>query len=187
MHNPRLAGRYAKSLLDLSIEQNKLDETYGDVRLLKSIITANPDFGNILRSPVINSDKKQQIINSIINGRVGQLAELFIQLLVRKNRESNLPEILIAFIEQYNKLKNILHVKLTTAVSISKEAEQILVSKVKQQLKVTEIELETLIDEDILGGFKLEVEGKLVDASIQRDLYDVRKQFLSNIYIHQIR
>ncbi len=187
MHNPRLAGRYAKSLLDLAIEQNKLEETYGDVRLLKSIITANPDFGNILRSPVINSDKKEQIINSIINGRVGQLTELFIQLLIRKNRESNLPEILVALIEQYNKLKNILHVKLTTAVPISKEAEQILVSKVKQQLKVTEIELETLIDEDILGGFKLEVEGKLVDASIQRDLYDVRKQFLSNIYIHQIR
>jgi len=187
MHNPRLAGRYAKSLIDLAIEQNKLEETYGDIRLLKAIITANPDFASVLRSPVINSDKKEKIINSIINGRVGQLTTLFIQLLIRKNRESNLPEILPAFIEQYNKLKNIYHVKLTTAVPISAEAEQILVAKVKQQLNVSEIELESKIDDAILGGFKLEVEGKLVDASIQRDLNDVKRQFLSNVYIHQIR
>lgn len=187
MHNPRLAGRYAKSLLDLALEQNKLEETYGDVKLLKSIITANPDFANVLRSPVINSDKKEKIINSIINGRVGHLSTLFIQLLVKKNRESNLPEILVAFAEQYNKLKNIYHVKLTTAIPISAEAEQILVTKVKQQLNVSEIELETKIDDAILGGFKLEVDGRLVDASIQRDLNDVRRQFLSNIYIHQIR
>lgn len=187
MHNPRLAGRYAKSLLDLAIEQNKLEETYADIRLLKSIVSANPEFANVLRSPVINSDKKEKIINSIINGRVGQLAGLFIQLLIRKNRERNLPEILHAFFQQYNKLKNILHVKLTTAVPISNDAEQILVNKVKQQLQVTEIELETKVDEAIVGGFKIEVEGKLVDASVQRDLQDVRKQFLSNIYIHQIR
>jgi F-type H+-transporting ATPase subunit delta len=187
MHNPRLAGRYAKSLIDLAIEQNTLEETNKDVRLLKAIIVGNPDFGNVLRSPIINSDKKEQIINTIINGRVGKLMGLFIQLLIRKTRESNLPEILIAFIQQYNGLKNIHHVKLTTAVPLSAETEQALAQRVKQQLNVSEIELETVVNNDLIGGFQLEVGGKLVDASVQRDLADVRKQFLSNIYIHQIR
>ena len=97
MNNPRLAGRYAKSLLDLAVEQNQLDTVYADVKLLRAIIKGNPDFVSVLRSPVINSDKKEKIIQSIINGRVGNLISLFIQLLIRKTRESNLPEIITAF------------------------------------------------------------------------------------------
>jgi len=31
------------------------------------------------------------------------------------------------------------------------------------------------------------MEGRLVDASIYRDLADVKKQFLNNDYIHKLR
>jgi len=187
MNNPRLAGRYAKSLIDLAIEKNKLEETNSDVRLLKAIITANPDFGKILQSPIINSDKKEKIINSIINGRIGELTSKFIWLLIRKNRESHLPEILVTFIQQYNELKNIQHVKLTTAIPIDAATEQAITSKVVNQLKLNGIELETKVDEDLVGGFKLEVGGRLVDASIRSDLNNLKRQFLDNIYIHKIR
>lgn len=187
MNNPRLAGRYAKSLLDLSIEKDKLDEVYNDVKLLKSIIKANPDFVSVLRSPIINVDKKEQIINSIINGRVSNIITLFIQLLVRKTRESNLPEIITAFLEQYNKLKDIHHVKITSAVLLTEAAEAVILAKVRKVSAIQNIELETAVDESLIGGFKLEVGGTLVDATILRDLNDVKKQFKSNEYIHQIR
>ena len=187
MNNPRLAGRYAKSLLDLAVEQNQLDTVYADVKLLRAIIKGNPDFVSVLRSPVINSDKKEKIIQSIINGRVGNLISLFIQLLIRKTRESNLPEIITAFIDQYNELKDIHHVKITTAVPIAEETEKAILDKVRSNTNIKNIEVETLLDDDIIGGFKLEVGGKLVDASIQRDLNDVKRQFKSNEYIHQIR
>ena len=187
MNNPRLAGRYAKSLLDLAIEQNKLEEVNSDIRLLKAINKSNPDFVAVLKSPVINADKKEKMIGSIINGRVSQVTLLFIQLLVRKKRESNLPEIVKAFSEPYNKLKDIHHIKLTSAFPLSAEAEQVILDRVRSNTPIRQIELEAVVDEDIIGGFKLEVGGKLVDASILRDLNDVRKQFRSNEYIHQIR
>ena len=44
MTNPRLATRYAKSLLDLSVEQNQLEDVYSDMKLLKGIHKSNPDF-----------------------------------------------------------------------------------------------------------------------------------------------
>ena len=49
------------------------------------------------------------------------------------------------------------------------------------------IELEAVINESLIGGFVLETEGNLVDASILRDLKDIKKQFLNNDYIHKIR
>ncbi|MCY7292070.1 MAG: ATP synthase F1 subunit delta, partial [Ferruginibacter sp.] len=114
MQNPRLATRYAKSLLDLSIEQNGLAEVYADMKLLQQINKSNPDFVALLRSPIINADKKDKIIDAIVGNKVSKLTMLFMRLLTAKTRESNLPEIVTAFVNQYNKLKNIQTVKLTT-------------------------------------------------------------------------
>ncbi len=187
MNNPRLAGRYAKSLLDLGIEQNNLNAVYADIKFLRNICKSNPDFVEVLKSPVINVDKKEKIIESITNGRVSALTSLFIQLLIRKTRESNLPEIVHAFVEQYNKLKDIHHVKITTALPLSAEAEQAILSKVRSNTHIQNIELETIVEEELIGGFKMEVGGTLVDATVLRDLNDVKKQFKNNEYIQQLR
>jgi F-type H+-transporting ATPase subunit delta len=186
MQNPRLAARYAKSLLDLAIEQNQLDAVYADMKWLQQINKSNPDFVALLRSPIISSDKKDKIIDAIIGSKVSKLTMLFTNLLTTKTRESNMPEIVTAFIEQYNKLKNIQTVKLTTATAISEELKQSIVAKVKSSTS-TAVEIETSVKEELIGGFKLEVGGTLIDASILRDLNDVRKQFLNNEYIHNIR
>ena len=58
MPNPRLASRYAKSLIDLSIEKGQLEDVYADMQWLNKITVSNPDFVSVLRSPVIKSDKK---------------------------------------------------------------------------------------------------------------------------------
>lgn len=187
MNNPRLAGRYAKSLLGLAVEQNSLDAVFADIKMLQSIIKSNPDFLNLLRSPVIGSDKKGKILNAILDGKTSRLTSIFIDLLTRKSRESNLPEIVKAFTEQYNELNNIHQVKLTTATPISEELKAAIVAKVKADTGLDKIELETLVKDELIGGFKLEMRGNLVDASILRDLNDVKKQFANNEYLHSIR
>jgi F-type H+-transporting ATPase subunit delta len=186
MQNPRLAARYAKSLLDLAVEQNQLDAVYADMKWLQQVNKSNPDFVNMLRSPIISSDKKDKIIDAIIGSKVTKLTMLFINLLTTKTRESNMPEIVTAFISQYNSLKNIQTVKLTTATPISEELKNSIVAKVKSSTS-TGVEIETSVKEELIGGFKLEVGGTLIDASILRDLNDVKKQFLNNEYIHNIR
>ena len=49
------------------------------------------------------------------------------------------------------------------------------------------IEMETVVREELIGGFLLEMEGTLVDATVLRDLKDIKKQFMDNIYLHKIR
>jgi len=186
MTNPRLATRYAKSLLDLAVEQNQLDAVYADMKLLKQLLSGNPDFVNMLRSPVIASDKKDKIIEAVIGKNLSKLTLLFAKLLTAKTRESNLPEIVTAFIGQYNSMKNIHTVKLTTAAAVSDEVKNNIVSKVKGNTSGT-IELETAVDPNLIGGFMLETDGTLVDASILRELNEVRRQFLSNEYIQSLR
>ena len=187
MQNPRLAVRYAKSLIDLVTEQNKLELVYNDMKLLDSIVKSNRDFANILKSPIIKSDKKNQIIESVTAGKINSLTSSFIKLLGTKGRESNLVEIISAFIAQYNVAKGIHKVKLTTAVELSNEMKNIFINKIKASEGIENVELLTSVDEGLVGGFVLEMEGKLADASIRRDLRDVQKQFMNNDYIQKLR
>ena len=170
----------------LPLRQNQLDAAYADMKMLKGLMRSNPDFTALLRSPVISSDKKDKIIEAVIGNNISKLTMLFVKLLTAKTRESNLPEIVTAFIEQYNAMKHIQTVKLTTAAPISDDLKNSIVAKVKGSMS-SSIELETAVKEELIGGFKLEIGDTLVDASILRDLHDVKKQFMNNEYVHALR
>ena len=182
MPNPRLANRYAQSLIDLSIEKGELESVCVDMKYLQAVCKASREFVNLLNSPIINEQQKSSIIKAITNGKVSPLTTSFINLLVKKKRESDLPEIASAFVDQYNAIKDIHRVKLTTAVAISEELKASIEAKVKSENGMGTVELETAIDEKLIGGFVLEFNNNLIDASIHRDLKDIKKQFAVNLF-----
>jgi len=186
MPNARLAGRYAKSLLDLATEQGQLETVYADMKYIQAACHASSEFVNMLRSPIIKADQKNSIINEVLKNKVGVLTNSFTILLVKKGRELELPEMATAFIAQYNAIKGIHQVTLTTAVAVSEEIKKSIEQKVKSAANFTTIELTTKTDESLIGGFVLEFNNNLVDASIARDLKDIKKQFLNNEFISKI-
>ena len=187
MPNPRLAARYAKSLVDLSIEKGQLEKVYADMLWLQEICKTNRDFVNLLRSPIIKPDKKVKIVEAITSGKVNELTAAFNRLLIKKNRESNLPEIITAFVRKYKEHKNIHSVKLTTATPVSDAIKNEIIAQVKKTAGFENIELETKVDENLIGGFILQTGDQLVDASIAYDLKNIARQFESNDFIYRIR
>lgn len=187
MPNPRLASRYAKSLVDLATERDQLEAVYADMKYLEAVCKASKDFVNLLKSPVINSGQKNSIITAVTKDRVSTLTASFNELLVRKGRESDLPEIASSFVDQYNEIKGIHRVKLTTAGEVSEELKKSIVVKVQKEKGLGSIELETATDERLVGGFVLEFNNNLVDASILRELKDIKKQFTENLFLQKLR
>lgn len=183
MQNPRLASRYAKSLLDLTVEQNSLEATLKDMQRLHQICLVSKDFELMLRSPIIKGDKKLSVINAVLaNQDISAITKGFISLLVSKGRESNLPEIAEAFIAQYNKMKNIRTVKLVTAAPVSDKIKENIKSKVKAFMPNDTMNLEASVDPSLIGGFVLEVEGILFDASVKKSLNEVRSKLIDHSY-----
>ena len=187
MQNPRLAGRYAKSLVDLAIERNELETVYNDMLFLQAACNSSREFVNLMKSPVIDTDKKEKVFSAVTKGRISALTASFHHLLIRKGREANLPEIIHAFINQYNHHKGIHIVKLTTAKPISEELKQEIINRVQTQTPMKNIQLKTEVKDDLIGGFVLEMGDTLIDASILYDLKAIKKQFLNNDFIYKIR
>jgi len=186
MTNPRLASRYAKSLIDLANERGSLEPTFNDMQFFQQLIKGNRDFATLLRSPVVSSDTKLKIIDAVTAGRIGEITSLFVKLLIQKGRESALPEIATAFINQYKIEKGIQVVTLTTATPVSDEVRAQIIGQVKGHSNFQHIELQEKVDPNIIGGFVLQAGDKLIDASISYDLREIAKQFNNNDFIYKI-
>ncbi|UYQ93262.1 ATP synthase F1 subunit delta [Chitinophaga horti] len=186
MQNPRLASRYAKAVVDLAVEKNELEAVHTDMQLLKAIFKSNPDVVALLKSPIIKADKKVKILGAVLEGKISAITAGFVKLITEKSRESALPQVAEEVIKQYNVIKNITTVKITTAVPVATETLDAIRLKAEQTAgrKVT---MESAVNPELIGGFVLETGDQLFDASVQRDLKDIKKQFLSNIYVSDIR
>lgn len=187
MPNPRLAARYAKALIQLAIERGELEIVFTDMQWLQSVCKSNPDFVNVLRSPVIKGDQKNKIITAVTTGRISELTASFNKLLINKTREGDLPEIVTAFVQQYKEHKNIHTVKLTTASPVSEAMKNEIMKQIRSTSDMQNIELEASVNEDLIGGFVLEAGDKLVDASVAYDLKQIARQFENNDFIYKIR
>jgi F-type H+-transporting ATPase subunit delta len=154
---------------------------------LHELIKDSRDFVTLLRSPVINPGKKQQIVDAVIKKHISTITNSFIHLLIVKGRESNLPEIITAYISQYKAHKNIHTIRLTTASPINDELKKTIVDQIKKTSEMQNIELETVIDKDLIGGFVLEAGDKLIDASIAYELKRISRSFENNDFVYRIR
>ena len=80
----KITSRYAKALIDLAKDQNALDSCLNDMELLKNSCVTNHELQLLLKSPIINSDKKWGILELIFKSKVSELSMLFIQILTKK-------------------------------------------------------------------------------------------------------
>lgn len=182
MKETRVANRYAKALFELAIEYKVLDEVKADAELVKNVCEQNRDFVSMLKSPVIKDVKKIAIINEIFKGKLNELFFKFIIIITRNSREDLIAEISNQFIEIYKKFKNILSANLETSAEIDAETRKALIALLGNHSKA-KIELTEEVKEELIGGFILSFDDKQFDASIQRQIINLRKEFSSNLYV----
>ena len=122
----RIAQRYAKSLIDLAGERDKIAQVTADIRMINSVLDGSRELRLLLQSPIVKADKKRTVLEAVFRGRVEEETLAFIRILVSKRRESHLEEITTAFIEHYNQRMSITPALLVTAAPILLSALRVL-------------------------------------------------------------
>ncbi|HEY8405187.1 MAG TPA: ATP synthase F1 subunit delta [Flavobacteriales bacterium] len=185
MAGNRLASRYAKSLLDLTVEKGMLDAVQADMLVVDAAIEGSRELQLLLSSPTIKADKKNAILTAIFNGKVSELTMSFITLLTRKGRESALKAVVSSFIDQVRTYKGIVLAEVTSAVALD-EATLQKVHAIAAQLAGKQIELVQKIDSALIGGFILRVGDKQVDQSVFGKIKSLKREFAENPYVPEL-
>lgn len=173
----RVASRYARSLIELADEQQKLEQIHEDMLRFTKMLEVSHEFELLVKSPVVNADAKRRVFDALLKQSADQMTMQFLQIVLRKGRESLLPEIARAFIEQYKAIKGISTVYLRSAIPLNDDVMAIIRQKLADSdLARQHVELVTETDPTLIGGFVLSYGDKLYDASVAYQLKKLSEQ-----------
>lgn len=174
MKGTKAASRYAQALLDLSIEQNKIDAVNDDLNFFLSSVNDSKEFQNFLSSPIIKADKKISIINTVFDQFDG-MTKSFVELIAKNGRESILPAIAESYIAKVKEHKGIVPITITTAKQLDDTVKAQILAKIGATVK-GELEVEEKVDESLIGGFVVRMGDTQIDASISRQFKDLKQR-----------
>ena len=173
----KAGARYAKSLLDLSKEQNAVEEVKNDMVFFEKIVDDNSELEAILKNPIVPLDKKQGILQGIFGAKVHAITASFFKLVVSKGRSAILFDTAKQFVAQYDAIKGIVTAEVTSASALTDANRTEVVALVKKELAASEVVLKEKVDPALIGGFILKVGDKQFDASIASGLTKLKKEF----------
>lgn len=180
MRYSRVASRYASALLKTALHDSVLDAVRKDVDLLQMSIAASRELANFLKSPIISAEKKAGALKNIYTGKVSPLMLNFLLLLVEKNRERELPQILRSFNEQYNEHRGIVEVQVRSAIELEDAQKQAILGKVRAYTGKT-VEPHYSIDPALIGGFQVQIGDRVLDGSVRHQLDNLKKALDSGV------
>lgn len=175
MRDIRVAKPYARALYDAAVEQNALPAVVADVRGLTETMEQSEEFAQFLSSPLLSPQMKSETFQNLFAESVHPLTLNFLRLLALKQRERYLlaiGDVLLAIVDE---AAGRLVAKVTTAVSMT-AAQQ---AELAQQLRAysgKEVRLETTVDAAVQGGFIVQLDDTVFDASVATQLRRLKQQ-----------
>lgn len=166
---------YAKALLDLAIEDNKVNERKLAAKELIKYIS--DDLLSLLKADVIEKSEKHKIINECFVS-FGDVFCHFLCLISDSGRSGYIRDILGHFIDKCNEYLHIKEVTLRFAHPLSEAEKDQIATALKKRLNCA-IEIKEELDERLLAGVKVEFDGQVIDTSLKRRFENLRKELLN--------
>ena len=164
---------YGESLYELAKEENLCKLIGEQLHILQQSFQQEPDFIRLLSSPNLTKAERCQILDDSFRGKVHGYILNFLKILTEKGYIRHFSDCCDAYTGHYNADNGILSVTAVTAVALSEEQSQKLTAKLSQIIG-KEIQLRNRIDPAILGGVRLDYDGRRLDDTLAHRLDTIR-------------
>jgi F-type H+-transporting ATPase subunit delta len=170
--------RYATALLKYVQETGGGEAVCKEAETLVKALDNVPEFARAVGSKDILPDrKKEALVRSALGGDISMEMDHFVKLLMRNSRISLLPDMLRNFITMYYSSIGKRKVHLILSRPASEEEMDRFARLVKAKTGDEPI-FEVEVKPSLIGGFILDLEDTILDASVQRQLQRIREQFI---------
>ena len=175
MNGGLIAKRYGAALEQYAAECGQQSECYRDARALLALL---PELRDYLRSPHPAAEK-MALLSKAVPGACPAFVR-FLQVVTAHRRESRLTTILHSYIALYKKANGIVSARLTVASAASEELLRKLEALTLESTGARSVEIDVEVNPAIIGGFIYKVEDRRTDASVLRQINDLKKAFEFN-------
>jgi F-type H+-transporting ATPase subunit delta len=161
---------YAQALLSLGQAQNLAEQFGADVATILETLAGSEELQRFLENPFISADTKKTVLRQVFGSNVHHLTENFLMLLVDRRRIMFLSGICKQYQALLRKLNQIELAQVTSTVELTEAQQEQIKQRVKALTGAHQVELETTLDPDLIGGVIIKVGSQVIDASLRGQL-----------------
>lgn len=169
-----MAGRYATALFELALEGNAVAAVQADLKAFDALVGANPDLTRLVRSPVFSADEQTRALVAVLDkAGITGVAANFLRVVAANRRLFAAREMIRGFNALVAKHKG----EVTAQVTVAEPLSDARTSEIRDALKAVtakDVTIDVIVDPSIIGGLKVKVGSRMVDASLRTKLNSIK-------------
>ena len=171
---------YGEALFQVACEGGdaKCAELLEEIRVLRGILSENPEFDSLMKHPGITKQEKLQVMETVFRGRISEELVNFLDIIVSKERFGELDEIFEYFSDRVKEKQRIGVVYITSATALTQKQMAAVEQKILETTSFVKLEPHYSVDQELIGGLVIRIGDRVVDSSIRTKLDHMTKQLL---------
>jgi ATP synthase, F1 delta subunit len=163
---------YGDALFSAAKDVDKVDTIHEEGLGIVDVFDENPELYTLLVNPTVAAPRKKDIVKNVFGGRVSQEMENFLYVLIDKGRMRNFPRIVREYEKLLDEEQGFADGVVYSVIALNDER----IERIEEQtsrLLNHNVKLRNETDASLIGGIKVMIDGKVIDASIRKRLEDL--------------
>lgn len=169
---------YGEALFQTAMESNQMDAFLEEVKLIQTVLEQNPEWDRLMKHPKISKQEKVEIMRGAFAGRISREMTGFLELILAKERYSQLQAVFRYFTEKVKEEKKIGTAYVTTPMELSEIRKADIQSRLLETTPYLTMEMHYTVDPSLIGGMVIRIKDRVVDSSIRTRLAEMKKELL---------
>jgi len=166
----KIAAPYARALYDFSIKNNIMHQITADFQNLDIFLSKTDELTNYLNNPLISLVAKREVLTKILKYQLNPETFKFLLVLVDRDRINLLQVIIDSYLKLVYQLASIKMIEVSTAFPFTNKQKNTLIKKLKVITKAREIRLIITVDSNLIGGFLIKTNSRVIDFTVKNQL-----------------
>jgi F-type H+-transporting ATPase subunit delta len=171
----KIAVPYARALFDFSVEKNIMHQITADFQNLDIFLNETSELTEYLNNPVVNQVAKREILAKTLKSQINTETFKFLMVLVNRDRINLLSSVINCYLELVYQTASIKMIEVSTASAFTNLQKNTLIQKLKELTNAREIRLVITLDPNLIGGFLIKTDSKVIDFTIKNQLQNLAK------------
>jgi len=169
-----MAGRYATALFELALESKAVDPVQSDLKAFAALVASSPDLQRLVRSPVFSADEQARALDAVLDkASISGIARNLLRVVAANRRLFAVDQIIRGF----NRLVAAHKGEVTAEVTVAEPLNDARLAEIRDALKsvtAKDVTIDLIVDPSIIGGIKVKVGSRMVDASLRTKLNSIK-------------
>ena len=165
---------YAAALFSLARETRSEEQTLEELRFIESVFEGAPEYAAFLAAPAIPRAERLGSLEQAFEGTLSEYVMSFLSLMCEQGCAGLLSESVEEYEKLYNQSAGLARAEVVSVVELSDDQKARMRLKL-EKLSGCRLNIRWRIDQKLLGGVTVDIEGLRIDGSLRTKLKNVRK------------